>query len=83
MNEHTTAHNTLRNIVATIILESGAHFQRGVSHLFPHDTQQQVDNPITKNGFWTLMDIVIDDSTLRYMVHRTLTTIAHATTMVA
>jgi hypothetical protein len=81
-SEHTIAHNTLWNIVAIIALESGTHVQRGVSHLFLHHTQQ-VDNLITRNDFWTLMDIIIDDSTRTYRAQLVLTTIAHVTTMVA
>ncbi len=30
------AHGTVRNIIAAIILESGTHVEREVSHLFPH-----------------------------------------------
>jgi hypothetical protein len=39
-----------------------------------------VDIVITKNGFWTLMDVVIVDSTRTNMVQRTLTT-THAKMM--
>jgi hypothetical protein len=35
-NEHIIAHNILLDIVATIVLESGTHVQREVSHLFLH-----------------------------------------------
>jgi hypothetical protein len=42
-------------------LESGAHVQKEVSHLFPHHTRQRVDIFITKDGFWILMDGVIAD----------------------
>lgn len=34
-----------------IDLESGAHVQREVSHLFPRHTQQHMDIFITKDGF--------------------------------
>jgi hypothetical protein len=37
-NEHIIAHNTFQDIVAIIVLESGAHVQGEVSHLFLHHT---------------------------------------------
>jgi hypothetical protein len=37
-SERTTSKNTFRNIIVTIVLESGAHVQREVSHLFPCHT---------------------------------------------
>jgi hypothetical protein len=42
-NEHTTTHNTFRNIGTTIVLENGTYVQSEVSHLFIRQTQQQVD----------------------------------------
>jgi hypothetical protein len=36
VGKYTTTHNTLQNIVATIILENGTHVQRKVFHLFLH-----------------------------------------------
>jgi hypothetical protein len=38
-NERTIAHDTFLDIVVAIVLESGAHVQREVSHLFPRHTQ--------------------------------------------
>jgi hypothetical protein len=58
-SEHIITRNTLRDIVTTIVLESGAHVQREVSHLFFRHTQQWVDIFITKYSFRTLMDVVI------------------------
>jgi hypothetical protein len=34
MNEYTTTHDMLWDIVITIVLESGTHVQKEVSHLF-------------------------------------------------
>jgi hypothetical protein len=36
----TLAHDTLRDIVVAIVLKSGKHVKREVSHLFLHHTQQ-------------------------------------------
>jgi hypothetical protein len=38
-SEHTIAHNTLWDVIAIIALESEAHVQKEVSHLFSHHTQ--------------------------------------------
>jgi hypothetical protein len=51
-----------------IDLESGAHIQREVSHLFPCHTLQRMDILITKDGFQTWMDIVIINLTRTNMV---------------
>jgi hypothetical protein len=59
---------THSNIVVIIVLESGAHVQKEVSHLFPHYTQRRVDILIINNSFRTLMDIVIVDLTRTNMV---------------
>jgi hypothetical protein len=80
-SEHTTTHNTLQDVIATIALESGAHAQKEVFHLFPHHTQWQIDILITKDNFWTFMDIIIANSTHIYMVQQALTTTTHATMM--
>ncbi len=79
-NERTIAQNTLRDVIATIALENGAHIQKEVSHVFLHQTQWQINILITKDSFWTLMDIIIANSTNIYMVQRTLTT-THAMMM--
>jgi len=76
-----STHDTLLDIVVTIVLENGAHVQKEVSHLFPHHIQQQVDILITRYGFWTLMDVIIVDPTCINMVQWTLTMITHATLM--
>jgi hypothetical protein len=80
-SEHITAHNTLWNIVATIALESKAHVQKEVCHLFPRHTRQQVDILITKNGFHALLDLVIANPTHTNMVQRESMKTTHATTM--
>jgi hypothetical protein len=67
-SERTTVHNILQDVIATIVLENGTHIQKEVSHLFPRHTQQQINILITKNSFWTLMDIIIADSTHIYML---------------
>jgi hypothetical protein len=82
-NEHTTTYNTLPNIIATIILKSVTHVQKEVSHLFPHHTRQRMNILIIKHGFWTLMDVMIVDSTRTNMVQRALMTTTHVTMMVA
>jgi hypothetical protein len=67
-SEHIVTHNTLQDIVTAIALESGAHVQREISHLFFRHTRQWVDILITKDSFWTLMDVVIVDPTCTHMV---------------
>jgi hypothetical protein len=80
--EHTTTHDTLWDIVVTIVLENGAHFQWKVSHLFPCHTQQWMDILIIKDYFWTSMHIVTIDPTCTDIVQWTLTISTHATMMV-
>jgi hypothetical protein len=54
-SEHTTTHDTLWDIIATIVLESGAHVQRKVSQLFLRHIQQQVvSSSTTSEPWWTL-----------------------------
>jgi hypothetical protein len=60
-NEHIIAHDTFRNTVVTIALKSGAHIQREVFHLFPCRTWRWMDVFVTKDNFWTLVNIVIID----------------------
>ncbi len=67
-SEHTTTHDTLWDIIAIVVLESGAHVQWEVSHLFLYHTRQRVDILIIINDFRTLMDIVIANSTCTNMV---------------
>jgi hypothetical protein len=81
-NECTTAHNTFHNVITAIALKSGTHVQREVSHLFPRQTQRQVDILITKYGFRVLMDVVIAYPTRTNMVQRTSTMTSLATMMV-
>ncbi len=83
MNEHTTTHDMLQNIIATIVLENGAHIQKEISNLFPHHTRKQVDIVVTKDDFWILADIVIVNPTCIDLVQSTLSMIMHATTIVA
>jgi hypothetical protein len=64
-------------------LKSGAHVQKEVSHLFLHHIQQQVDILITKDGFWTLMVVIIANPTYINMVQRVSTMITHVMMMVA
>jgi len=64
-------------------LENGAHVQKGVSHLFPHHIQWQLDILITKDGFWTLMDVIIAEPTCIDMVQRVSTMTTHVVMMVA
>jgi NCAIR mutase (PurE)-related protein len=82
-NEHIAAHNTLQDTIATIVLESGTHVQKEVSHLFFHHTQQRVDILITRKKFQTLMDVIIVDSTCTNMVQQISKMITHATMTVA
>ncbi len=81
MNECITTHDTFQDPIAVIVLESGTHVQREVSHLFFHHTQWQVDIFITKDDFRTLMDVIIADSIRTDMVQWTLTTITHVVMM--
>ncbi len=75
-----TYNNPLWDIVVVIILKSGTHVEKEVSHLFFCHTQRQVNILITRNDFQTLMDIVIIDQTFTYMVQWTSTT-SHETMM--
>ncbi len=76
-SEHIVTHDTLQDIIATTILESGAHLQWKVSHLLLHHTQWQIDRLITRNNIWTLVNIVISNPTCLDMVHHALFMIAH------
>jgi hypothetical protein len=78
---HTIAHNTFWDIVATIVLENKTHVEREVSHLFPCHIRWQVDILIIRNGFHTLMDIVIVDPIHTDMVQWTLMIITHVAMM--
>jgi hypothetical protein len=57
-----------RDTIAAIILESGIHVQRDISHLFPHHTQGRVDIVIIRKNFYTLADVVIIDPTCTNLV---------------
>ncbi len=71
------------HFIIIIAFESGTHVQRKVSHFFPYQTQQQMDILITKDGFQTLMDVIIVDSIHTNMVQRASTTMTHVMMMVA
>jgi hypothetical protein len=60
-SEDTTTHDTLQDIITTIVLESASHVQMEVSHLFPHPIRRRMNILITKDGFQTLMDVAIVD----------------------
>jgi hypothetical protein len=51
----------LWDIIVTIVLESGEHIHKEVSHIFRCHTQQQMDILIMKKDFQTLMDVIIID----------------------
>ncbi len=82
-SERIVAHDTLWDIVIAIVLESGTHVQREVSHLFLCHIQQRVNTLITKDDFCTLMDVIIVDSIHIDMVQQTLTMTTHVVMMVA
>ncbi len=62
-SECTTTHNTFQNTITSIVLKSGAHVYREVSHLFPCHTRWWMDIFITRDGFQILMDVVNVDLT--------------------
>jgi hypothetical protein len=74
VNECIATHDTFQNIVATIVLENGAHIQKNFSNLFSHHTRKQMDIIITKDHFWILEDIIIADPTCINLVQCTLST---------
>jgi hypothetical protein len=80
-SECTATHNIIWDTIITIVLESGTHVERKVSHIFPCYIQLQVDILITRNGFWTLVGIVIVDLTHLDMVQCASFIITHATTI--
>jgi hypothetical protein len=67
----------------SIALESGAHLQKEVSHLFPRHTLQWLNILITKDKFQILMDVVIIDPIHIDLVQWTSTMIIHVTMMSA
>jgi hypothetical protein len=71
------------DIVATIVLKSGVHVQKKVFHLFPHHTYRGMDIVITRDGFQTLVDIIITDPTRTNLVQCASTTTTHVATIVA
>jgi hypothetical protein len=77
-----SVHDTFRDIVVTIVLESASHDQREVFQLFPFHTWWWVDIIIIRNDFQTLMDIIIVDPTHTHMIQRILTMMTNATMMV-
>ncbi len=80
-NERIATHDTFQDTIASIALESGAHVQKEVSHLFPHHTQWRVDILITKDDSWILTNVVIINSTCINMVQRTSMMITHLAMM--
>ncbi len=60
-NECKAVHDIFQDIIAAIILESGTHVKREVSHLFPCYTKRQMDILITS----TMM--VIQKNTCSYV----------------
>ncbi len=79
--EHTTSHDTLQDTIVIIVLESGAHVQKGFPP-FPLPYTKTMDIFITRNGFWTLVDVVIIDSIYTKLMQCASTMIAHATIVV-
>jgi hypothetical protein len=60
-NERTTVHDTFRDTIVAIALESEAHVEREVSHFFPCHIRQQVDILIIRDGFefWWMLSLLI------------------------
>ncbi len=81
-SECIAAHDTFRNIVVAISLESGAHVQREVSHLFPPHAWRRMYIVITKDNFLTLADVVIVDLTCTNLVQCVSMMTAHVATIV-
>jgi hypothetical protein len=52
-------YNIFRNIVTTIFWRLERIYQIEVSHLFPYHIWRQMNIFITRDSFWTLMDVVI------------------------
>ncbi len=75
-SEHITSHDNF----ATITLDSGTHIQNEVSHLFPHHTRKRMDIVITRDDFWTWVDVVIANPTHTNLVQCPSTTTTHVTT---
>jgi hypothetical protein len=75
-SECMTTHNIIHGTIITIVLESETHVERKVSHLFPCYIQLQVDILITRDGFRTLIGVVIVDLT-----HLDMSIITHAMTI--
>jgi len=80
-NERIITHDTFQDTIPTIVLESGTHVQREVSHLFFRYTQWWMDILITKDGFWTLMDVIIANSIRTNMLQWTLMMITYVAMM--
>ncbi len=80
-SERTTTHDTFRDTIATIASKNETHVQRKVSHLFPCHTQRRMDIVITRNGFQTLANVVIINSTCTNLVQCALTMTTHVTTI--
>jgi hypothetical protein len=82
-NVHIATHDTFWDIVTTIILESGAHIQKEVSHLFPYHTWWRINIFINiRDGFRTLTDIIIVDLTYLDMIQCASSMIVHVVIIV-
>lgn len=62
-SERTTTHDTLQNTIAAIATKGEVHIQRQVSHFFSYHTWKRMGIVIIKDGFQTLTDVIIVDST--------------------
>jgi len=80
-NERIITHDTFQDTIPAIVLESGKHVQTEVSHLFFRYTQWWMDILITKDDFWTLMDVIIANSIRTNMLQWTLMMITHVAMM--
>jgi len=80
-SECIATHNIIQDAIITIVLESGTHVERKVSHIFPYYIQLQIDILITRDGFQTLVGAVIVDLTHLDMVQCALSIITHAMTI--
>ncbi len=81
-NECIATHNTLWDVITTIVLKSGT-LERKVSHLFPPHTPHQINILITKGTFQMLPDIIIIHLTYLNMVQCASTMTSHIATVIA
>jgi hypothetical protein len=78
-SEHIVSHNILQNKIATIVLESETHVQTKCSYLFRYRIQQWINILITRDNFWTLVNIVITNLTYPNIVQCLMSMTMHAT----